>query len=44
MGQLGDAAFTRAYGVAGSVMEYTPVNLSAPGQPGGTPFQTTIGS
>jgi hypothetical protein len=41
--QLSDAEFTRAFGTAGSVMEYAPVNLPRPGQTGGTPFQTAIG-
>lgn len=41
--QLADAEFTRAHGTTGSVMEYTAVNLPRPGQPGGVPFQTTLG-
>ena len=41
--ELADAGFTREHGTAGSVMEYSPVNLPAPGQPGGTPFQATLG-
>jgi hypothetical protein len=41
--QLADTEFTRAHGIAGSVMEYSPVNLPRPGQPGGVPFQTALG-
>ncbi|MBL8333118.1 MAG: zinc-dependent metalloprotease [Rubrivivax sp.] len=41
--QLADPEFTRANGTTGSVMEYNAVNLAAPGQKGGVPFQTTIG-
>ena len=41
--QLADAEFTRAHGTTGSVMEYNAVNLPRPGQPGGVPFQTTLG-
>lgn len=41
--QLSDPAFTQANGNTGSVMEYAPINLPAPGQRGGTPFQTTLG-
>ena len=33
--QLQDAAFTRAHGVSGSVMDYTPFNLALRGQPQG---------
>lgn len=41
--QIADPEFTRTHGLAGSIMDYTPVNLPAPGQPAGAPFQTTIG-
>jgi hypothetical protein len=41
--QLSDPEFTRSHGLAGSVMEYAPINLARPGEPGGTPFQTTLG-
>lgn len=41
--QLSDEAFTREHGIAGSVMEYTAINLARPGGPHGTPFQTTLG-
>jgi Met-zincin/Domain of unknown function (DUF5117) len=42
--QLSDRAFTTANGLAGSVMEYAPINLSRPGEPGGAPFQTVLGA
>ncbi len=41
--QLSDPEFTRAYGTSGSVMEYNAVNLAAPGERGGLPFQTVLG-
>ena len=41
--QLSDRSFTAANGLAGSVMEYAPINLPRPGEAGGTPFQTTLG-
>jgi hypothetical protein len=41
--ELSDPRFTAANGLAGSVMEYAPINLARPGQPGGTPFQTVLG-
>jgi hypothetical protein len=41
--QLSDRDFTAAHGLAGSVMEYAPINLPRPGRSGGTPFQTTLG-
>ncbi|MBQ0943940.1 zinc-dependent metalloprotease [Ideonella sp. 4Y16] len=41
--QLDDPEFTRRNGLAGSVMEYAPINLPAPGQRGGMPFQTVLG-
>jgi hypothetical protein len=42
--QLSDRAFTTANGLAGSVMEYAPINLPRPGEAGGTPFQTVLGA
>ncbi len=41
--QMADPAFTRSNGLAGSVMEYAPINLPAPGEPMPAPFQTTLG-
>ncbi|MFM9916241.1 MAG: zinc-dependent metalloprotease [Rhizobacter sp.] len=44
--QLSDPAFTATHSIAGSVMEYAAINLSAPGIPSsrqGTPFNSTIG-
>jgi len=41
--QLSNPEFTRANGITGSVMEYTPVNLPRPGETGGVPFQTALG-
>lgn len=41
--QLSDPAFTRAQGLAGSVMEYAPINLPRAGAPRPEPFQTTLG-
>jgi hypothetical protein len=44
--QLSDPAFTAQHGIAGSVMEYAAINLSAPGIPSdrqGTPFNSTLG-
>jgi hypothetical protein len=41
--QLSDRSFTAANGLAGSVMEYAPINLPRPGEAGGTPFQATLG-
>ena len=41
--QLSDPEFTRQHGLAGSVMEYAPINLAAPGERGGVPFQTVLG-
>ncbi len=34
---------TTREGNSASVMDYTPINLSLPGQPAGAPFQTTLG-
>jgi Met-zincin/Domain of unknown function (DUF5117) len=41
--QLSDREFTAKNGLAGSVMEYAPINLPRPGRSGGTPFQTALG-
>ncbi|MEK8031174.1 zinc-dependent metalloprotease [Ideonella sp. DXS29W] len=41
--QLSDPDFTRTHSLAGSVMEYAPVNLGRPGEPVPAPFQTTLG-
>jgi hypothetical protein len=41
--QLSDRQFTASNGLAGSVMEYAPINLPRPGRSGGTPFQTALG-
>jgi hypothetical protein len=41
--QLSDPEFTRQNGLAGSVMEYSPINLPGPGERGGAPFQSTLG-
>jgi hypothetical protein len=41
--QLSDPQFTATNGLAGSVMEYAPINLPLPGRSGGTPFQTALG-
>ena len=41
--QLSDEAFTRDKGIAGSVMEYAPINLPRPGEKGGTRWQLTLG-
>ncbi len=44
--QLADPEFTRANGIAGSVMEYAPINLNSADQPReryGTPFSDTLG-
>jgi hypothetical protein len=41
--QLSDADFTQQHGNSGSVMEYAPVNLPAPGGQAGAPFQSTLG-
>ena len=41
--QLSDPAFTRSHALTGSVMEYAPINLSAPGAAAVAPFQTTLG-
>ena len=41
--QISDVAFTRANGIVGSVMDYVPANLSAPGAKPSQAFQTTLG-
>ena len=44
--QLSDPVFTAANGLTGSVMEYAPINLAAPGVPReaqGTAFNNTLG-
>jgi hypothetical protein len=35
--------FTNEYGIAGSVMDYTPINLSPEGEPQGSYYHTTLG-
>ena len=41
--QLADREFTRANGVSGSVMEYTPINLALKGEPQGEYSMATLG-
>jgi hypothetical protein len=41
--ELQDLALTTAQGNSASVMDYSAINLPAPGQAGGAPFQTTLG-
>jgi hypothetical protein len=41
--QLSDPAFTNTHALTGSVMEYAPINLAAPGAAPVAPFQTTLG-
>jgi Met-zincin/Domain of unknown function (DUF5117) len=41
--QLHDPAFTRVHGTTGSVMDYTPVNLAAPGERQADYFPTKLG-
>ena len=41
--ELSDPEFTRSHPLSGSVMEYLPINLAAPGQPAPAPFQTLLG-
>ena len=43
LAQLHDPKFTAAHGLVGSVMDYTPLNLSPHGQPQGAYFQTRLG-
>ncbi len=42
-GQLSDPDFTRRNALAGSVMDYAPINLAAPGGPPVAPFQGGLG-
>jgi hypothetical protein len=42
--QLADAALTETQGLSASVMDYAAINLPAPGQTAGAPFQTTLGA
>ena len=41
--QLSDPEFTRTHALGASVMDYLPVNLPRQGEPGGAPFQATLG-
>jgi hypothetical protein len=41
--QLADPEFVRVNGLAGSVMEYAPINLSRPGERGATAWQLALG-
>jgi len=41
--QLADPEFTRKVGLAGSVMEYAPINLSRPGEPTTYAWQLALG-
>ncbi len=41
--QLSDPEFTRSHALAGSVMDYAPINLAAPGAAPVSPFQATLG-
>ncbi len=41
--QVADPDFTAKNGLAGSVMEYAPINIGLPGQRHGSPFQTSLG-
>jgi hypothetical protein len=41
--QLQDRQLTTEQGNSASVMDYAAINLPAPGQTGGAPFQTTLG-
>lgn len=43
LAQVHDKAFTQTHGLVGSVMGYTPVNLSPPGKPQGDYFQLGLG-
>ncbi len=46
MQQLADPAFTKTHGIAGSVMDYAPINLNGADEPRasyGTPFNDTLG-
>ncbi|HEY9025912.1 MAG TPA: zinc-dependent metalloprotease, partial [Burkholderiaceae bacterium] len=41
--EVSDPAFTATHALAGSVMDYVPVNLPRRGEPGGAPFSRTLG-
>lgn len=41
--ELTNPLLTTEHGISASVMEYSPINLPAPGQSAGAPFQTTLG-
>ncbi|MDX9844504.1 MAG: zinc-dependent metalloprotease [Aquabacterium sp.] len=41
--ELTHPQLTATQGISASVMEYSPINLPAPGQSAGAPFQTTLG-
>lgn len=41
--QLADPEFVRQHGLAGSVMEYSPINLARPGEPAVPAWQLTLG-
>ncbi len=43
LAQIHDPKFTAKHGLVGSVMDYTPLNLSPRGQPQGAYFQTRLG-
>lgn len=43
LAQTDDAAFTREHGLAGSVMDYIPINIALPGQPQGEYVMSTLG-
>ena len=43
LAQVHDKSFTQTHGLVGSVMGYTPVNLSPPGRPQGDYFQLALG-
>jgi hypothetical protein len=41
--QVADPEFSHDHAFTGSVMEYAPINLAAPGERQSAPFQTTLG-
>ena len=41
--ELSDPEFTRTHTLAGSVMDYPPINLPRPGEPAVKPFDNTLG-
>ncbi len=43
LAELHDKNFTSRHGLVSSVMHYTPINLSAPGEPQGSYFQLQLG-